>query len=127
MGVVLTLRRLINESRGSAAVLLLAIVAGQWVVCPCPVPMTQRAPSAATSTVQDAHACCETTGIRAQPTCCPESTGLGTSAAVTAPLVNPAPPDLVAATLPTVVADVLSAPTFAAAVSRPPRFSILRI
>jgi hypothetical protein len=73
--VVDMMLRFLRTSR-AAALALLALVAGQWMSCSCAenaIAVGQTGHES--TTVQDPHACCVTNdGLRAESTCCSQST-----------------------------------------------------
>jgi hypothetical protein len=130
--VVDMMLHLLRNSRHAAAVALLALIAGPWLSCSCAeVAIAVAQTGHESTTVQDPHACCVTNdGLRADPTCCSESTfresAVVASAIGTDSMLTPATHATgMAQTVPQRVTPV---PALAAAgATRPPRTVILRI
>jgi hypothetical protein len=125
--------RFLRNSRHASAIALLALVTGQWLSCSCAQgPVAERETGHHSTAVQDPHACCVTTdGLRAESTCCSQSTlhrepAVVASAIGTDPMLTPAAHATgVAHTVPR---RVTRGPAHAAAgATRPPLPVILRI
>lgn len=120
--------RLLRDSRVSAAAVLLAMLAALWVRPCVPTTLATEGATRVAAAAQDSHACCETTGLRARPTCCRERVALGESALVTSQFDGgSAAPGVTGIAIRTLAEHVAPAPALAEAVSRPPRLSILRV